>query len=170
MDAYFSRVYTTFPHPTSVKQHLGRSFQYPNAYIHDACLHEILSVLKHQANTFSFSRVQFFFILTPRKQNVSMFMPRCAGCFQVRIHMCVCVHILYSSKPFTLWSKNTSTYCTRQPYLISIVCIFVIPVTFAWHLNPPPRRCHAGRTGLRLAVYIGFKSQDQNFPLKTPSS
>lgn len=86
------------------------------------------------------------------------------------VFVCISCTYLYSSKPFTLWSKNTSTYCTRQPYLISIVCIFVIPVTFAWHLNPPPRRCHAGRTGLRLAVYIGFKSQDQNFPLKTPSS
>lgn len=43
------------------------------------------------------------------------------------------------------------------------MCIFVIPVTFAWHLNPPPHRCHAGRTGIRLAIYIGFKSQDQNF-------
>lgn len=49
------------------------------------------------------------------------------------------------------------------------MCIFVIPVTFAWHLNPPPHRSRAVRTGIRLAIHIEFKSQDQNFSLKTPS-
>lgn len=50
------------------------------------------------------------------------------------------------------------------------MCILVIPVTFSWHLNPPPHCSHGGCTGIRLAVYIGFKSQDQNFLLKTPLS
>lgn len=45
----------------------------------------------------------------------------------------------------------------------------LIPVTFVWHLKPPPHRSHAGHTGIRSAIY-GFKSQDQSVPLKTPLS
>lgn len=84
------------------------------------------------------------------------------------------VHILYVHvflpRYSQFWSRNTSSYYTWRSYLHRNMCIFIIPVTFAWHLNPPPRHCHAGRAGLRLAVYIEFKSRDQDFALQTPSS